>query len=120
MYQNYSNNAKFDVKKNQSYLILSCDLCLEGYELVAEKKKCDGPSNNAGSFSSISECATSCKNNAPMFIFGTNDFGDPRCSDDSGKLLCRCHCETGVAGGGTCNMLDTNGYRLYKFVSSSK
>ena len=46
-----------------------------------------------------------------MFAFGTNDFGKNRCNDDG----CRCLCETSATDEGTCNNVDHNGYRLYKY-----
>jgi len=51
-----------------------------------------------------------------MFIFGTNDYGDERCWD--GK--CTCICETAAADDGTCNNIENNGYRLFKYEYSGK
>ena len=99
------------------FLEESCNLkdCPEGFELVAEKNECSGSEILTGFFASISECASSCKNTASMFIFGTNDFGNPKCD---GAGLCACNCETSAADGGTCHIITQTGYRLYKFVSS--
>ena len=48
-----------------------------------------------------------------MFIFGTNTFGNQRCS----SLGCQCSCETSATNEGTCNIIDNNGFRLYKYTS---
>ena len=64
----------------------------------------------------ILDCAKECKGKASMFIFGTNDFGNDRCSEEG----CHCSCETSATPGGTCNMVTNTGYRLYKFFDPGK
>ena len=51
-----------------------------------------------------------------MFIFGTNDFGEDKC--DNG--LCECYCEANTENDGTCEQVDSNGYRLYRNKKWSK
>ena len=54
-----------------------------------------------------------------MFIFGTNDFGDPRCEND-GKQ-CKCFCEDSANDFlATCDTTDQKGYCLYKYSKPSK
>ena len=65
---------------------------------------------------SIIDCANECKGKASMFIFGTNDFGNDRCSEQG----CSCSCEISATRGGTCNMVSHTGYRLYKFLDNGK
>ena len=89
------------------------------FEVVAEKSECGGSEIMTGKFASISECASSCENTASMFIFGTNDFGNPKCDYViNGARLCACFCETSATDSGTCTIITQTGYRLYKFVSS--
>ena len=60
---------------------------------------------------SITECAESCEELASMFIFGTNEFGNDRCSSDG----CKCICETSADDDGNCETVQHDGYRLFKF-----
>ena len=50
-----------------------------------------------------------------MFTFGTNDYGTRRCIHGHG-YQCDCYCETSAWDDGTCDQVDHNGFRLYKFV----
>ena len=87
--------------------------------LVAEKKECDGLEilfNDEESKNSIVDCANECKGKASMFLYGTNDFGNDRCSENG----CSCSCEISATRGGTCNMVSHTGYRLYKFLDNGK
>ena len=52
-----------------------------------------------------------CAHITPMFIFGTNDFGEDKC--DGGN--CECYCESDAANDGSCAQTADMGYRLYKF-----
>ena len=47
-----------------------------------------------------------------MFIFGTEDFGSSKCNSDG----CNCYCETSATDQGLCDMVNHNGYRLYKYT----
>ena len=85
-------------------------LLLSEWELVADKKYCDGSEFNIGVVSTLEECAKKCVWTS-MFLYGTNDFGGGRC-DGRG---CKCFCESGATTLGTCDLLDHNGYRLYKY-----
>ena len=85
--------------------------------MVSEKKECDGSETRKGKFPSVDDCASQCKEEATMFIFGTNDYGNNRCNDDG----CECRCETSATEEGTCNSINHNGYRLYKYgITNSK
>ena len=86
--------------------------------LVQEQKECGGSEVSKGRLDSLLECADACYGVASMFIFGTNDFGDPRC-EDNGKQ-CKCFCEDSANVDGTCDTIDHNGYRLYKYTEPSK
>lgn len=79
---------------------------------MKEKKKCSGSESTQGKMTSVSDCANACKGYASMFIFGTNEFGSKHCDEDG----CSCYCETDK----NCDMVSHNGYRLYKFIGSSK
>ena len=85
---------------------------LLGYSLVAEKKECTGSEVNKGRFGSneIDKCANACKGVSSMFAFGTNDFGNDRCTSEG----CNCICESGADEYGMCTMKDHDGYRLYR------
>ena len=67
-----------------------------------------------------------------MFAFGTNDYGNSRCSNDAPTLTkaysptlnvgskCQCLCETSASSDGTCKEVRHTGYRLYKYISGDK
>ena len=87
--------------------------------LVEEEKECDGSEilfMNEDSKKSIIDCANECRNRASMFIFGTNDFGNDRCSEHG----CSCSCETSATPDGTCTTVSNSGYRLYKFIGQGE
>ena len=89
--------------------------------LVANKKECNGSEIlfdifNQDAKKSISDCANECRDKASMFIFGTNEFGNDRCSENG----CSCSCETSAAQDGTCNMVSHDGYQLYKFMEQGR
>ena len=81
------------------------------FSLVAEKKECSGSETHKGRFVTVEECALSCKEVASMFIFGTNNFGTTRCNTNG----CKCYCETSAQDDGSCNVINHNGYLLYKY-----
>ena len=86
-----------------------------GWSLVAQKKECDNldkPEIDKGRLQSVAACASKCAGEASMFIFGTNDFLNPKCTIDG----CKCFCETMATNQGTCNTADNTGYRLYKYT----
>ena len=85
--------------------------------MVAEKTECSGSEIDKGQLTSVDDCASQCKGVASMFAFGTNDFGTNRCNDKG----CSCYCETSATVEGTCERVDHNGYRLYKYgMTNSK
>ena len=86
--------------EKQWHLVVSCHSFLDGYELVAENKRCDGSNIKSGTFDSVSECSDSCKSLSSMFIFASPG-GD-------------CYCETSATNDGICNMKDFGGFWLYK------
>ena len=83
------------------------------WSLAAEKKECSGSEKPKGKLQSVDACASKCKGEASMFIFGTEDFGDSTCNTDG----CNCYCETSATEQGMCDMIDHNGYRLYRYTS---
>ena len=84
--------------------------------LVKEKTECAGSEKKIGMVPSIRDCATACKPLSSMFAFGTNDYGNSRCSN--GK--CQCLCETSASSDGTCIEVRHTGYKLYKYRSGDK
>ena len=85
--------------------------------LVGNKKECTGSEEHKGYLSSIAKCAAKCKGVAPMFIFGTKDYGDDNLCH---KNRCLCYCETSANSDGTCQQRDLKGFRLYKYPTQSK
>ena len=83
------------------------------WSLAAEKKECSGSEENKGKLQSVDACASKCKGEASMFIFGTEDFGDSVCVGGG----CNCYCETSATEQGTCDIIDHTAYRLYKYIS---
>ena len=80
--------------------------------LVGEKTECVGSEIYKGKQPSIADCANQCEGTASMFAFGTNDYETIRCNDDG----CRCLCETSAAIDGSCDRVNHDGYRLYKYT----
>ena len=90
----------------------------EGWQLVAEKKLCSGvKSTGKGYRTSVDDCAEACAGIAPLFAFGTNDYGLAMC-DKTGN--CLCYCYNGANDDGTCRQSHNDGYRLYKYENSTK
>ena len=81
--------------------------------MVAEREECSG-SETETKFQRIEDCASNCKGRSSMFAFGTNDFGKNRCYEDG----CWCLCETGAMEDGTCNRIEHDGFRLYRYDSN--
>ena len=79
--------------------------------MAEEKKECSGKEIPKGEQPSIDKCASECEGVASMFAFGTNDFGNNRCSGNG----CMCLCETSATKEGTCTSVNHKGYRLYKY-----
>ena len=97
------------------YVVFIFQLDLFSYwELVAEKHECGGDEENAGRKKTLEECANSCRGVSSMFVYGTNDFGQNRCS----SVDCLCYCELSSKLG-QCNQITHNGYRLYRYKSGN-
>ena len=86
--------------------------------LVKDKTECGGSEKKIGMVSSIGGCAAACKGLSSMFTFGTNDYGNARCTNSNSK--CQCLCETSASSDGTCEEVHHTGYRLYKYVTSDE
>jgi len=86
------------------------------WELVAEQKECKGHEKYAGSKKTLEECAYSCQRLTYMFIYGTNDFGESKCSSSG----CECYCEL-QSEAGKCDgvPITHKGYRLYRYKSDN-
>ena len=92
-----------------------------GWSLVAENKECDGSEVIKGwAVQSIEACSSLCKGVASMFIFGDGfyDLGcgrnlEDRCEGDG----CKCYCEKSATAQGACNIIDHDGYCLYKYTA---
>ena len=78
---------------------------------MEQKKECGGSEVWKGHLPIVDDCASECKGIASMFAFGTNDFKNNRCEQKG----CACYCETSATEKATCNTVDHNGYRLYKY-----
>ena len=88
------------------------------WTLVKAKRECAGSEMKIGMVPSIGACAEACKDFSSMFAFGTNDYGNSRCSGCpgcSGNPKCQCLCETSASSDGTCKEVRHTGYRLYKY-----
>ena len=83
--------------------------------MVAHKTECDGSETEKGKFSHVGECANKCQDSSSMFIFGTNDFGNARCTDGA----CWCICETSATSKGTCHQDSHSGYNLYRYTKGT-
>ena len=81
------------------------------FELVAEKKRCDGSLDNKGSLATVDECAMKCLNAASMFVYGIE--GMDACNY---KGHCVCYCATDASEDGTCEQKDLGNSRLYRFI----
>jgi len=90
------------------------DKCGVSYELVAKKAECDGPEIYIKNSPSVAACAETCSGKASMFAYGTNEFGNNRCSADGN---CRCLCELASKDGVCDNQVTHSGYILYKYIS---
>ena len=82
--------------------------------LVAEKSKCQDDSEiDIETVSTLQECARVCKGISSMFAFGTNDFEGDQCTSEG----CKCLCEVSASKHGECTLLESLGYRLYRYVA---
>ena len=70
---------------------------------------------NKGRKETLDECAKTCLGISAMFIYGTNDFGSPKCNK-IGNKDCLCYCETSPVVNGECQMEDIKGFKLYRHV----
>ena len=68
-----------------------------------------------GRKNTLDECAKTCLGISAMFIYGTNDFGSPKCNK-IGNKDCLCYCETSPVVNGECQMEDIKGFKLYRHV----
>ena len=80
--------------------------------LVAEKTECTDAEISKGYLPTFEECKAKCKGTSSMFSYGIKGYGRDRC-DNSG---CSCYCETSATTDGTCDQVNHNGYRLYKYT----
>ena len=81
------------------------------FELVAEKSRCPGSRFSLHWIKTIEECASGCKSETSMFIYGRSDTAN---CDHRG---CYCSCEQTVTDGQcTRGPTDDNYYNLYRIV----
>ena len=100
------------------------------WTLVKAKGECAGSEMKIGMVTSIGACSEACKDFSSMFAFGTNDYGNSRCSNYYSKWAlkfnnkvvtkCQCLCETSASSDGTCKEVRHTGYKLYKVGSGDK
>ena len=86
------------------------------YELVAEKKSCNGGSTTGEYFPTVAACAASCENRGSMFIYGRQE---KRCHGDNyshGPIgTCKCFCLTDTLNGECVKGQEDDGrYDLYR------
>ena len=81
---------------------------LVDWSLVMQKTECTGEEIYRGRHLELYQCANSCRNISPMFVFGTTE----RC-DNKG---CECFCETEATVDGNCPTRGHIGYDLYAFI----
>ena len=79
----------------------------ESWSLLKEKTECAGKENAKGYFLAIKDCASQCREEASLFIFGTHD----RCIEGG----CECFCETAAKSDESCDLISTDGFHLYKY-----
>ena len=89
-------------------LIIVLDL---GWTLVKEQMECTGSEIFKSIVPTIERCASLCTGLSSMFAYGTNDFGENRCTTGG----CHCYCETSATNKGACSTVKNMGYRLYKY-----
>ena len=95
-------------------VLFSFSVSAAGYELVAKKAQCNGAENRMPDSPSLAACAEACSGKASMFLYGTNEFGNNRCSSDGN---CRCLCEIASANGVCTKQVQHTGFNLYKYKS---
>ena len=62
------------------------------------------------------ECAKTCKSQASMFLFGTNDTDISRCNEQG----CICSCGQNISLGMECNQTTGHGFRAYRFLQEKR
>ena len=94
----------------------------EGWSLVEEKKGCFEVDQEPHKFYSITRCSTECQKVASMLTYGTNDFGEVACEAQNiadrikDTQACECNCLKGAFANGTCELVDNDVYRLYRYT----
>ena len=95
-------------------VLFSFSVSAASYELVAKKAECNGAEHHIGNYPNLAACAEACSGKASMFVYGTNEFGNNRCSSDG---TCECYCEYASANGVCTKQIQNTGYNLYKYKS---
>ena len=75
------------------------------YKQVAVKSSCE-QSTSKGRFADMEGCGKACEGTSEMFIYGTNLYGNNRCT----IYGCRCYCALGK-----CKRKSHTGYDLYSY-----
>ena len=96
---------------------------------MREKKACSNFDDEIHRYSDLEKCQTKCNGVASMLVFGTNDFGEVGCTftnvvELGGAQLilkgtkkdCECRCIKGAFANGTCELVDNDVYRLYRYT----
>ena len=106
------------IKNNVSTLF---SLIFLGWWLVAKSSECQGSSESfKGYQGTVQDCALSCKDVSPYFIFATNESGNNNCYQNCcNNEGCRCFCENGT-NDGLCNQINNKGYNLYSYSSNRR
>ena len=85
----------------------------EDWSIVAENMRCSETNYSGWKYkTSVAQCSEECKPYSTMFAYGfeTQYSSIPNCLDDE----CLCICELAGDDGGSCTMVQKNGWNLYK------
>ena len=93
-----------------NYVIINC-FSLD-FQLVAEQAECLGSEKLVGYFKNVGSCASACRNQSEMFIYGINKHGVDRCWHADG---CNCMCQYDTTNFKCDTQSLHHGYDLYKF-----
>ena len=84
--------------------------------MYAAAKECTTYDDHKGLVDSVGSCGTLCKEEASMFVFGTQDYGGSSCERIMGQMLCNCSCEWYATDQGTCTTKDNPNVNLYRYL----
>ena len=90
----------------------------EDWTLVAKEKDCGGGGAKwMNKLPSLAACSAACRGIASMFTYGTTYYWPWPCNNKEG---CVCRCETNASADGTCNMVHSYTWDLYKYKDAKR